>query len=480
MTRSSRTILFAAIGFVGLIALAAAVLFVLVDATINKARIEASVSEALGMEFGIGGAVGHSLYPGLLITIEDLHIRNRGTEVASAKEARLAIELLPLLKGELRIEKVSLKHARISIERGRDGRFNVEMSDTAGDALPTLDWPSLSVSDAVVVYANKRSGEGGSGEGLEAGSCDAQVHGLRLPGGKRSDFLKLLSFTAELSCGKVRMDGLTVSDLKFLVGAKAGVLDLKPVTTRVFGTQGSGDLRADFSGAKPLFHVNYALLQFPVEEFFRTLSRHNVASGRMDFTAALSMQGSTEREMRNSLKGQLSLRGKNLLFSGSDLDLALARFESSQNFNLVDVGAFFFAGPLGLVVTKGFNFAGLLQGSGGRTEIRTLVSKWRVERGVARAQDVAMATKQHRIALRGGLDFVNNRFDDVSVAVIDAQGCATVKQEIRGSFKAPRVEKPNPLQTLTGPALRLLKKGAALLSGKKCEVFYAGSVAAPK
>jgi AsmA protein len=42
------------------------------------------------------------------------------------------------------------------------------------------------------------------------------------------------------------------------------------------------------------------------------------------------------------------------------------------------------------------------------------------------------------------------------------------------------VEKPSLLESLTGPALRLLKKGSDLFLGGQCEVFYAGSVAAPK
>jgi len=37
---------------------------------------------------------------------------------------------------------------------------------------------------------------------------------------------------------------------------------------------------------------------------------------------------------------------KNLTLNGRDLDQELSRFESSQHFNLVDVGAFFFAGPV--------------------------------------------------------------------------------------------------------------------------------------
>ena len=473
MSRSPRIIL-GVIGFVGLLVLVAAAMFFLVDAKVNKARLEAAASEALGMEVSIVGRLGIGFFPGLLVTIDDVHMRNRGVDIASANEASLEIDLLPLLKNEVRIEKIALKHPRISIERDRDGQFNFEKPTAAGRTLPVLDWPNVSLSDATLVYVDKRF----AGR-FEAEDCRLDAHDLRSDG-KHSNFMQDLSFAAELTCGKVRRDGFTVFDLKFSADAKNGVFDLKPVTTRVFDTQGSGSIQADFSKAVPVYHVRYSLPQFPIEEFFKTMSRQKVAAGRMDFSANLSMQGTTEKEMRQTLKGQISLRGRNLTLSGGDLDREFSQFESSQKFNLVDVGAFFFVGPLGLVVTKGFNFATALQESSGSSEIRTLVSDWKVERGVAQAQDVAMATKQNRIALQGGLDFVDNRFNDVTVALIDAKGCAKVRQEIRGTFQNPVVEKPSLLESLAGPALRLLKKGSELFGRGQCEVFYAGSVAAPK
>jgi AsmA protein len=68
----------------------------------------------------------------------------------------------------------------------------------------------------------------------------------------------------------------------------------------------------------------------------------------------------------------------------------------------------------------------------------------------------------------------------VTIALIDAKGCAKVRQKIRGTFQNPVVEKPSLLRSLTGPALSLMKRGSALFFGGQCEVFYAGSVAAPK
>jgi hypothetical protein len=180
-----------------------------------------------------------------------------------------------------------------------------------------------------------------------------------------------------------------------------------------------------------------------------------------------------------SAAGDISLRGENLTLVGNDLDRTLSKFESSQNFNLVDVGAVFFAGPIGLALTKGYNFASLFSGSGGNSAIRMLISEWKVEHGVAQATDVAMATAKNRIALQGGLDFVNGRFADVTVAAIDEKGCATVRQTIHGSFGNPVVDKPRVLKSLAGPVLKLYKQVRGLLPEAPCEAFYSGTVEPP-
>jgi uncharacterized protein involved in outer membrane biogenesis len=475
MSRPSRIILFVAVGFGALFVLAAAGLLFFVRASLDKVRLEATASEALGMQVSVNGPVRLDIVPGPLVTLEDVHVRNRGVEVASAKEVGLGIGLFSLLRSHVLIERFALKSPRIVIEKDRDGRYNFENPEAAEASLPALDWPNVSLSDGTLVYADKQVGEG-----FEAADCRLDMPRLSLSGGKRANLMKDLSFTAELACGQIRAEGFTAFDLKLSVDAKNGVFDLKPLTMRVFGTQGSGSIQADFSQGIPLYHVLCTLPQFPIEEFFKVLSPKPVAAGPMDFSVNLAMHGETVKKMRQTAQGQISLRGKDLTVSGTDLDRAFSRFESSQHFNLVDVGAFFFAGPLALVVTKGYNFASNFQGTEGSSEIRTLVSDWKVERGVAQAQDVAMATKENRVALQGGLDFVNDQFDDVTMALIDAKGCAKVRQKIRGTFQNPVVENPNILTSAAGPAVRLLKKGSDLLLGRKCQVFYAGSLAAPK
>ena len=462
----------------GFIVLVLAGVLFFVDANAYKARLEAAVSKTLGMELSIGGPMGVSFGPGLLVTLADVQVRSRGSAVVSAKQARLGIQILPLLAGDVRITSLALSHARIAVERDRDGQFNfgpqaAASGPVAQTALPALDWPRVSLSDATLVYADQRMEQP-----IEATACRVDMQDLRLPAGSAS-LMKGVSFTADVACGELRRGSARLADLKFTAEAKGAVLRLKPVTLTAFNAKGAWRIEADYSAAAPRYALEGTFSQVPIEELFKALALKQTAAGRVDVSATLSLHGKTEKELRRSLAGRVSLRGKDVTLNGSDLDQAFARFEATQSFSLVDAGAFFIVGPLGLVLTKGYDFASVYQGAGGSSRIQALVSDWKLERGVARAQDVAMATQANRIALQGGLDLVNEQFDDVTMALVDAKGCVKVEQKIRGSFGKPVVEKPNLLVSLAGPALGLLKKGGELLLGQECKVFYAGSVAAP-
>lgn len=475
MSTSLKHSLFVVGGLLGLFVLVAVTAQFVVDVDVYKPRLEAAASDALGMTVRINGRLGIAFFPGLRVTLEDVHIRNREADIFSAEQARIKIALLPLLRKDVRIQSIALKSPIISIERDQDGRFNFQNAEEAPGALPVLNLTNVSVVDGTVRYTDRQSVEG-----FDAGGCLLHASRLRLSGGERAGLGKTLSVAADVSCREIQTRAFTASDLAVSVQGNDGVLHFKPVTMRVFGGQGSGSVQVDLSAAVPHVRVDYALSRFRIEEFLNPVLPKKVLEGSMDFTVNLSMQGKTAHELKQTAEGEATLRGDNLTLEGRDLDRQISRYRRSQNFNLVDVGGVFFMGPLGLAVTKGYNFANLLAGKEGRSRITTFVSGWKVERGVAQAKDVALATNKNRIALKGGLDFVNEKFANVTVAVIDARGCATMRQKIRGPFQKPVLEKPNVLKSVAEPALKLLKQTGEILGGGSCDVFYAGSVAPPQ
>ncbi|MFT6656131.1 MAG: AsmA protein [Marinomonas primoryensis] len=476
MSTTGKIILFSMGTLSGLLLMAALFLIFFVDINTYKTELEATASSTLGMDVKVDGRLGIGFYPALRVTLGDVHLSNQGVEVTFVKQIRLGLELIPMLQQQaIHIHSVTLKQLKISIERDAAGNFNFNKHKASGASVALKKLTAVSLSDATLVYTDKQSGDL-----FETRGCSLDLRQMRLSGVKPLGLMKRISFTAQLACKEFRRNDFMVSDIKISAKANKGVVEFKPVTMRLFGAQGRGAIKVDLSGAVPLYHVDYSLRQFQIEKFFKTQVTQKVAEGLMDFSVKLSMRGETVKKIRQSAEGHVSLRGENLMVNGTDFDEAFARFESSQQFNLVDAGAFFFAGPVGLAVTKGYNFANLLQESTGHSKIRTLVSDWTVEHGVAQALDVAMATEKNRISLQGGLDFVNEQFDGVIIALIDTNGCAEVKQTIRGDFQTPEVGKPSVFKSLAGPAFKLLEKGKSILSDDECDVFYNGSVSSSK
>ena len=472
--RALKIILLAAGALAAVLFLAALAVYIFVDADAYKPRVEMALSDAFAMNVTVEGRLGFSFIPRLNLTLSNVRVINQGTELAFVKEADIAIELLPLLQREIRYGNIALKDARVSIIRDRDGRYNYQRPPGANQAFRALNLPKVTFADLVVVYADRQSAGA-----FESSSCNGGLAELRHPGG--APLLRRLSMQGEFACANVRGKNKAITDLKFSVKATDGVFDFTPVTMRALGGSGSGTMRMDRSVEIPVYKISYTLKKFHIEEFSKAQPSGKSVTGLMDFSTTLSAQGLTRVAMRQSARGEMSLSGTNLVLKGMDLDAQLVKFESSQNLSLIDVGALLFAGPVGLAVSKGYDFSGIGLKTSTSTAIRTVVSRWKVEKGVAHAVDVALATTANRLALHGGLDFVADEYRDVTIALLDASGCTKAQQKISGAFSKPIADQSGVLVPI-GPILKLLNKAKTLISGPDttCDVFYSGSVAAPK
>jgi uncharacterized protein involved in outer membrane biogenesis len=440
-----------------------------------KSRIEADASDALGMEVKIGGAVAVRFFPGLHLTLKDVRVRNQGAEVASVGEVKLGIELRSLLRKDLKTEEVHFKNARISIARDQRGHLNIDQPPHPDLSSPGTDIASVSFAQSSFFFTDAHSGKD-----FKAENCGLEVKDLRLAAATPADLMKSLAFAGKLACERFRTKSLVGSDVKVEVRGSDGVFKLEPITLEIFGGKAEATATADFTAAETLYRIHSSISKLQIADFSKTEKLpQKLGEGTLDFSANLTMRGTIQKGVMRSTTGEAQLHGENLVLEVGDLDQEFSRYESTQNFNLVDVGAFLLAGPLGLALTKGYDYSRILQKSQGRTTIRTLVSKWKVERGVAEAEDVAFATAENRVAMKGGLDFVTDSYDEVIVALVGPKGCVRVQQKIHGPFRNPEVEKPNVVTTVTGPVRKLINKGKRLL-GEKCTVFYSGSVAPPK
>lgn len=167
---------------VGLVILVVAAIFVvpmLVPTETYKAKIIEVVKTQTGRDLAIGGDIGFSIFPVLGLKAEDVRFSNAGwakePEMATMKELRIALKILPLLKGEAEVDSFVLVDPVIHIEVKADGTPNwrfetassaapapqpesAENSGEGGATLKNLKLGEISIRNGSATYRDAKSG----------------------------------------------------------------------------------------------------------------------------------------------------------------------------------------------------------------------------------------------------------------------------------------------------------------------------------
>jgi hypothetical protein len=350
---------------------------------------------------------------------------------------------------------------------------NVDLRVKARKGVFELD----SVSKSHIVIFDEKSKDR-----IVVNGIDFQLENISIGENANKDLINTLSFDGDVNIKSFKEKDYTISDLSFSTQARKGVFELRSFSTRTLHGQEDDRIIIDLAGKIPAFNIHYTESGLSAEEMLRRLSQEEVLKGKIDLVIDLSMKGKTSVDMKKTLNGNISVKGENLIFHGLDIDDVISKFERSQQINLLDVGSTFFLGPIGPAITKGSEFAQVYTALQKEkdSEIQKIICSWNIKNGVAEAKDVALTTKKNRIAMVGKLDFVNEKFIDVTMAVLDKKGCAVVSQEMLGSFSKPEIKTMNTIQALMGPVVGVIDSTTKTLLMKKCKVFYTGSLEQPK
>ena len=477
MTPKRKKIYFITTGAIILVVVAI-ILVLLLNLQAFKPQIESAVSNALGMEVRIKGRLGIDFVPGFGISLKNVSVRNGGADVVTVEKMRIGLRFIPLTRHEVRLSRVGLFKPVFSLVRYKNGKVNFEKP---GRSLieRLLTVKKISISEGRLVYTDEQS----SGK-IQVDDFDGTIRDLSYGMREGAGPLMNISFSGDIKCKTLLINNLTLTTLVMGTKGENGILDIDPVSMHIFGGTGKGSVHIDMTKASPHYRVITSLDRFRVEELIRALStgkssRRSI-EGTVNFSADLTATGRSADEVKRSLNGGVSLNGDNLTLYGFDIDALIPKYERSQNFNLVDVGAYLLVGPFGPVLTKSYNFGSVYEESrGGKGTISKFASNWKVKNGIAGAIDVALATKKYRIAMKGGLNFTTDQFDDVTVAVLDKGGCAVYSQKVHGPFRNAKIEKISMLKSISGSVSNALKDAWKFIGGE-CTVFYSGSVAQPE
>ncbi|MBL8474277.1 MAG: AsmA family protein [Rhodocyclaceae bacterium] len=164
MRRRLRILAFVA-GSVAALAVGLAVFLVAnFDASRIKAQAVRYVQETQQRTLRLDGDFALSFWPSLAIRVTDAGLSEykSGAEFASVGEARVAIALLPLLRGEVKIGTIVLRDVKASVVRDKSGTFNFDdlggKPSAQAPSSPRLDLAGIELENADLSYADRASG----------------------------------------------------------------------------------------------------------------------------------------------------------------------------------------------------------------------------------------------------------------------------------------------------------------------------------
>ena len=141
----------------GLIVLLIAVVIavpMLIPMATYKSQIASAVKTQTGRDLRLDGDIGLSFFPNIAVSIADVGLANadwgKAPEMASMKEMRATLKLMPLFRGAVEIDRFELVDPAIHLEVRRDGTPNWQF-ETARATAPAADGAGAATSGGATV-----------------------------------------------------------------------------------------------------------------------------------------------------------------------------------------------------------------------------------------------------------------------------------------------------------------------------------------
>lgn len=188
MNRATRPLLLIIAGLITTGALAAVILFVVIDPGRYRPAIEQSVEETTGLELQIAGEIDWTFRPVFGLTLNGVRLYNPATrqELASVPELSLRLSPARLVRGELAMEELIARdlHLDWSIDADGESNWRTDIPDTPtdSDGPPiSLDIRRIAVSNASLAFRNEQRGIEGRLENLDINSRNPRLDDQPFP-----------------------------------------------------------------------------------------------------------------------------------------------------------------------------------------------------------------------------------------------------------------------------------------------------------
>src|SRR5712672_1457402 len=136
--RTFKYVLIGAGGLLVLVIVAVAVFAMTFDPNRYKGQVEAAVKEKTGRTLKLEGDLKVAIFPSLGADVAKVTLSEHASsqQFLSLESAHASVALLPLLHGEVIVDRIKVAGLKANIVKGKDGKFNFDDLLQAKDAKP--------------------------------------------------------------------------------------------------------------------------------------------------------------------------------------------------------------------------------------------------------------------------------------------------------------------------------------------------------
>ncbi len=228
--------------------------------------------------------------------------------------------------------------------------------------------------------------------------------------------LKKLNLDGSLNIGTLKVANVKSSKLRVDVKARNGQVNLSPLSANLYQGSINGSIAINATKATPTFTLNQNLSGVQLGPLIKDALGFDIVEGTANVSLNLTTQGNMVSELKKGLSGTAALNMTEGAIKGINLSKLI---QGAQNL--------------------GKGTATLKPVAGDKTEFTDLKASFKVNKGVARNDDLLLKSQSLRVIGRGDIDIGNGNINYATKATlaesVDAKsGSVTIPVEILGPF----------------------------------------------
>jgi len=458
-----------------------------------KPKIEQAVKDVSGYDLKINGDISTSFSPiGISIERVSVAVPNQN-EFASFSDFDVAVELMPLLSRKLKINYVVLSNLNLLIEKKKNGKTNFDVEITKKSSskkrvtskkeakFTLINATEVRLKNANIIYIDNISNSKANAKNINVTINDISLDSTK-------EKLKSIALRGNVEIKQIIYNKYNIYDIDIDFDLKDAVANLNSMKYTIFNSRASAKTRVDMSSEKPKISVENLIPNLKLENFSKKILDKNLLKGVINVKANISFVGSDELSAKKTAKGVVLFDGQNIGIKNYDIDKIVKSYNILKSGDLKKSGTSFLSSVMDNTSKGKGAFDDL---KGGTTLINRLHAKINIAKSVATLSDVAIATANNRVAIKGAVNIVNESLKNVSVAILDKKGCASYSQNIVGSLSSPKskslVSKDEVLVEQVEEMVNMVssffgkkkEKKVKKKSNENCKPFYRGVVKHP-